>query len=201
LKERRGKFFAFLGQDGFLFCRYLKEKYLFVRNLLLFVFCRFLSVPVLMKIDTQLLSLMKKNFSKAEIEKVIAHYRKTGDHEKVRAAKYLAENMDDKYSLYGNILSDYFAIYDSVNNLYLSGLTDNKILDSIAGKCIDSLKAYKGSISSNDLERKKDILVIKSDSLIKSIDLAFDVWRHKPWASHVDFNQFCEFILATFFET
>ena len=37
--------------------------------------------------------------------------------------------------------------------------------------------------------------MIKSGFLIANIDSAFRVWREKPWASHVGFDDFCEYIL------
>jgi hypothetical protein len=40
-----------------------------------------------------------------------------------------------------------------------------------------------------------DIEVITSDFLIDNIDLAFNAWREKPWAQHLDFDEFCDWVL------
>lgn len=37
--------------------------------------------------------------------------------------------------------------------------------------------------------------VIKADFLIRNIDDAFEQWYESPWAQHVGFKDFCEFIL------
>ena len=50
-------------------------------------------------------------------------------------------------------------------------------------------------IEGNPLSEKQVDEVIKSGFLIANIDSAFRVWREKPWASHVGFDDFCEYIL------
>lgn len=139
--------------------------------------------------------LMPKNNYTPELEKVIKHYKHEGNKEKLEAARYLIENMKDKYSIQGDILSDYFGVYNKINDLYVSGILDYKILDSIAGELIDSIKAYNGPVSARELTRVYDISIINADSLIQSIDLAYEAWKTKPWSSHVNFEQFCEYIL------
>lgn len=133
--------------------------------------------------------------NRRELEKVINHYKQVGDKEKLKAAYYLIANMKDKYSLEGKPLEVYFKIYEDILKLYNSGIKNHKVLDSIVKVKIDSLEAFYGPIKNENLVRKTDASVIKADSLIESIDLAFEVWRSKPWAKHVDFMQFCEYIL------
>lgn len=160
----------------------------------------FLIIPLLIfgcnknrKAANEVLALAKNN--KTELEKVINHYKNKGDKEKLEAAYYLIINMKDKFSLEGKPLDIYFKIYEDILNLYNSGITDNDILDSITEVKIDSLEAYYGKITYDKLEKKYDIFSLKSDFLIKNIDLAFEVWKTKPWAKHITFNQFCEYIL------
>ncbi|MDE7459242.1 MAG: hypothetical protein K2M77_10295, partial [Muribaculaceae bacterium] len=40
-----------------------------------------------------------------------------------------------------------------------------------------------------------DCQIITADYLIKNIDRAFEQWRTNPWLRHLDFDQFCEYIL------
>jgi hypothetical protein len=133
--------------------------------------------------------------NRPELEKVINHYKQVGDKEKLEAAYYLIANMKDKYSLEGKTLDVYFEIYEDILKQYNAGIKNHKVLDSIVKVKIDSLEAFYGPIKNENLVRKTDASIIKADSLIESIDLAFEVWRSKPWAKHVNFKQFCEYIL------
>lgn len=40
-----------------------------------------------------------------------------------------------------------------------------------------------------------DLKIIKSDFLIDNIDRSFDLWQKGRWAKHMNFEQFCEYIL------
>ncbi len=156
--------------------------------LVISVSCKFNSSPIEK-------TLVSANANRKELETVISHYKQIGDKEKLEAAYYLIANMKDKYSLEGESLDVYFQIYEDILKLYNSGIKDYKVLDSIVKIKIDSLEAFYGPIKNESLVRKTDASIIKADSLIESIDLAFEVWRSKPWAKHVNFTQFCEYIL------
>jgi hypothetical protein len=135
------------------------------------------------------------NTQQVALVKVIDHYRQCGNREKIAAAQYLIENIRDKYSLEGKALSDMFGIYKYIDELYHGGIKDFRTLDSIAAKQIDSLFAYNGPVLPETLKRIRDVERINPDSVILCIDLAFEAWKTKPWARHVNFKQFCEFIL------
>ncbi len=139
--------------------------------------------------------LLSAGSNKTELEKVLNHYKKLKDKEKYEAACFLIENMKGKYSLEGKSLDVYFGIYEDILKLYNNGIKNHKVLDSIVKVKIDSLEAYYGPVKYENLNKMPDVQVIKADTLIENIDLAFDVWRTKPWAKHVNFEQFCEYIL------
>ena len=67
-------------------------------------------------------------------------------------------------------------------------------LDKLMKVKIDSLEIQLGSFNYSQLQKYNDIETITADFLIKNIDLAFTAWE-KPWAKHVGFDDFCEFIL------
>ena len=133
--------------------------------------------------------------NRSELEKVIDHFRISGDKQKLEATYFLIENMNNKYSLEGKSLEVYFNVYSDIVKIFNSGIRENHKLDSIAGVKIDSLEAYYGPINYNNLDNKPDLQNIKANQLIENIDLAFEVWRKKPWAKHVSFEQFCDYIL------
>ena len=143
------------------------------------------------KLDT----LLFANPNKEELEKVLAHYKNPFDKEKYEAAMFLISNMGDKYSLEGEPLDKYFTIYEDILSRYKWGIKNYKVLDSIAKVEIDSMEAFYGPIKPSELIRTPDITSIIADSLIENIDLAFEVWKTKPWAKHITFQQFCEYIL------
>lgn len=169
-------------------------KYFYMRKIIFSCFCC-LFLTFCNNSDKELkeaLSLAGSN--RAELEKVINHFRNTGNKKKVKAACYLISNMKEKYSTEDKALNIYFKVYKDISGLYKSGITDKELLDSIVKFKFDSLEQYFGPIIEANLEKKYDLTNLKSDYLIKNIDLAFEVWN-KPWAKHINFQQFCEYIL------
>jgi hypothetical protein len=150
--------------------------------------CKIKNDPV-----SEVMSLAGAN--KVELEKVIIHYKSTGENEKLKATYFLIGNMKEKFSLDDPSLNKYFKIYEDILHIYLSGIKDYKALDSIVLFKIDSIDTEYGPLKLDKLRRIHDIDTITADFLIENIDLAFEAWRTKPWAKHVNFNQFCEYIL------
>jgi hypothetical protein len=143
------------------------------------------------KLDT----ILPANANKEELKKVLNHYKNPFDKEKYEAAWFLISNMENKYSLEGEPLDKYFTIYEDILSRYKTGIKSYKVLDSIAKVEIDSMEAYYGPIKPSELIHTLDVTVINADSIIENIDLAFEVWKTKPWAKHINFKQFCEYIL------
>lgn len=121
--------------------------------------------------------------NRPQLEAVLDHYR--NDPEKLAAARFLIENMPGHYSYAGNEISKYYA--DAKKILSLSLSTDQQR---------DSLRFiseyFYSNIESNTIQ---DIEIITSDYLIKNIDSAFKQWKERPWARHLTFDQFCEYLL------
>lgn len=129
--------------------------------------------------------------NKSELEKVIEHYRH--DEEKLLAAYFLIENMNDLHSRNGNY-SAYHSIYDTVRNLYSEGLR-KKALYKNADNTLTKLEEKHGPIAAQPTEAVQDIENITSELLINTIDLAFQAWKKNPWCKEVSFENFCEYVL------
>ncbi|CDN32738.1 hypothetical protein BN938_2669 [Mucinivorans hirudinis] len=129
----------------------------------------------------QALSLAGSN--RTELEKVLRHYSGREDSLKLRAAQFLITNMINHA--------------ENLTMVYQNGAPVK--IDETRFRDSDMLIWFIDSMcraGQFQIERsiKKDLETIKSDYLIKQIDLAFEVWK-KPWAHRVDFDTFCNYIL------
>lgn len=123
--------------------------------------------------------------NRKELEKVLKHYVKNpSDSLKLRAAEFLIVNMPGHWSYNAKELEAYYTEVDTV-------LRSNIVWHEKMRK-MDSIVTTFPELSYHTVE---DIHVIKSDFLIRSIDHAFTVWTTKPWARHVTFDDFCEYLL------
>jgi hypothetical protein len=125
-----------------------------------------------------------------EIVKVIEYYKKPEDSLKLRAAHFLLFNMEKHVGFYYNkdtILSSLLYEIDSIQNL-VGHEHEKPYLDSMI---LRQLNGFNYDIS---IFQKSDIDTIKSELLIENIEYAFKAWG-KPWAKHLTFSEFCEWIL------
>ncbi|MCX6327690.1 MAG: discoidin domain-containing protein [Bacteroidia bacterium] len=132
--------------------------------------------------------------NRPELEKVIDHFKESGNKEKLKAAYFLIGNMVDKYGMDGNEIRKYDQIFE-----ILDSLKRNKILISsnspyIQGKW-DSLVTLLGTPSMDGVEIFPDYKYITADYLIENIDLSFKLRDESPWLKNISFGQFCEFVL------
>lgn len=119
--------------------------------------------------------------NRAELEKVMEHYR--GDSLKLRAARFLIENMQYHFSINERFVS-------GKGESYYPDITRFTGAASVKGHC-DSLMAAGWYI---DRRTEYDIRCVDAEFMIRNIELAFHVWK-KPWASEVSFGDFCKYIL------
>ncbi len=122
-----------------------------------------------------------------ELQKVIDHYQAEGDSLKLEAAFFLIGNMEG----HG------YATYDLVDTLGEAVPWDVTVFPDY-----DSLKSTFGTMEDEYgvLDFKKndlvpDIKTITADYLIEQIDLAFAAWRERPWAKHLSFEDFRQYVL------
>jgi hypothetical protein len=130
------------------------------------------------------LRLSGKN--RSELERVLSHYK--NDALKLKAAQFLIENMSGHYSYSENNpgLKSYYAEIDSVYELFKGLERDSLIV-------IYEAIAKKYDLSKIDMAA--DEQCITADYLINNIEQSFDIWQNSPWAKHVNFEEFCEYIL------
>lgn len=104
---------------------------------------------------------------------------------KLNAAGFLIRNMQNKYYLEGDVVTEYHAFIDSAYRIPRDIYNENEIYKEFCAK---------SRFPNESLLVRRDLEVLKSDYLIENINSAFELWN-KPWASHLSFNEFCEFIL------
>ncbi|MFH1746323.1 MAG: transglutaminase domain-containing protein [Planctomycetota bacterium] len=132
-------------------------------------------------------ALAKAGDNRPELEKVLAHYRQTGDEQKLAAAEFLIANMPGHgYTV--AVLKD-----ADGNEIAYEALDYENFKEALA-----VLEAIEQEHGEADFKRKRfdqDIDLITAELLIENIDLAFQAWREKPWARELTFEAFCEHVL------
>ena len=125
--------------------------------------------------------------NKTELKTVLKHYRTVDkDPEKLKAAKYLIANMPAHYS---------YRDTAAINRYYSKAL---QILGT--GPSPDWQRDTLRQISDTEfagLTRDiiSDVQVMTADYLIYSIDNAFKQWKTQPWAKHLSYEEFRDWIL------
>jgi hypothetical protein len=124
--------------------------------------------------------------NRPELEKVLAYYKvNPADSLKYRAVVFLIENMPGHYSYkQTEWLSAYYHELDTAASLNYDSGTNQRIIESISEK-------YRGTKTNGFVW---DSHILNSDFLIDNIERAFSVWPGE-WATHVSFDDFCEYIL------
>ena len=118
------------------------------------------------------------------LEKVLAHYSQDpADSLKLKAARFLIENMPGHWGIDSASISGYIAHVDS-----LPGLPHalRRLLLDIPARYPDSFPQAK---------RVEDIRIVKAQDLIGQVDWAFRMKDSCPWLEHIGFDMFCEGIL------
>ena len=122
--------------------------------------------------------------NREELEKVLNHYSQNeSDSLKFKAAEFLIENMPGHYSYAGDEIIQYYNKVDSVLSLTLSADDKATVIESITKEYHD--------LAYNTIE---DVKIISAEYLIDNIESSFDRWK-EPWASHLNFDEFCEYLL------
>lgn len=122
--------------------------------------------------------------NRSELESVLSHYQnKEPDTLKYKAAVFLITNMPGHYSYRGNEILEYYEEVIPVLDSHIDIKEKKDSIERIANR-------YPG------LRRKtvEDVEIITAEYLINNIDRAFELWE-KPWARHLTFEQFCEYLL------
>ena len=118
-------------------------------------------------------------------ETVIAHYAKQGDSLKLKAARFLTENMA-RHSYYDSpLLRRYYSAAEGIGRERDYRKRINKFRELYAE--LGDIGAGRQTVADAD--------GMGADVLIAGIDSAFADWRCGHWARHLSFGEFCEWLL------
>lgn len=125
--------------------------------------------------------------NKSELKAVLKHYRTVDkDPQKLKAAKYLIANMPGHYSYADTAKANKF--YAVAYDILTSGRDMFWMRDTIQ-------KISYGEFSGMSSNIVSDVNVMTADYLIYSIDHAFTQWRTRPWAQHLSYEEFRDYLL------
>ncbi len=125
--------------------------------------------------------------NRGELEKVLEHYINANDSLKLEAAYFLISNMQGH-----NYVT--YALRDTCEEEIELNVLDYPDFDSLIAD-LDSIEEKRGELDFKKKEKIEDIDEITADFLIKQIDFAFKAWQEKPWAQHLSFELFCQYVL------
>ena len=131
--------------------------------------------------------LQKSADNRSELEKVIRHYQNPEDSLKLKAAYFLIGNMGQQSYIH-------YIVADSNGNDMRFNVLDYPDYDKMV-QAWDSLETIYGKIENKPDTIIYDYDLVTAKYLINNIDLAFKAWEEFPWAKHINFQQFCEYIL------
>lgn len=125
--------------------------------------------------------------NRGQLEAVLEHYRTVdNDPQKLAAAEYLIANMPAHYSYRDTAAINRY--YHQALEILGTGPSPDWQRDTLREI---SEKQYFGLTQ----DTISDVEVITADYLIYSIDHAFKQWRTKPWAQHLTYEEFRDWIL------
>ena len=133
----------------------------------------------------QALQLAGKN--RVELEKVLEHYGKDpADSLKLKAARFLIENMDVHSFYTSPQLDAYYNTLDSIFSL-------NERHESLTEEQENFLNQLK-KMEPEKFKTVPDLEYVSAEFLIDNIDRAFEAWE-LPYAKELNFDDFCEYLL------
>ena len=131
-------------------------------------------------------SLRLAGDNRTELEKVLSHYRQNpADSLKSRAAVFLISNMAGHFSYSGNSMEAYYDASDSISRMLVNSSQDE--IQNVFDKLAAQFSSRPAVIC--------DLRILKASYLIDNIDKAFDDWQNGEWATHLNFDEFCEYLL------
>ena len=122
--------------------------------------------------------------NRPELERVLAHYSHSpADSLKLRAARFLIENMPGHYTLDGNLV-----------NAYRRRIDSDTSITYFTRKVSDIALAFVKDID-RGARKLEDVRHIKADYLIHHIDRSFEKRDEYPWVGNLPFDDFLEYVL------
>jgi hypothetical protein len=120
--------------------------------------------------------------NRPEFKRALEYYKRNpADSLKLKAAIFLIENMPGHYSHKNADLLN--AYYDEMD----------RATDSLSKVVMENISAgYAGDESRETIE---DIHLLKARHIVDHVERSFEVWEQGEWATHLPFDDFCEYIL------
>ncbi len=122
-----------------------------------------------------------------EMQKVLSHYKSEGlDSLGYKAALFLIQNMDGRYSYAGDQYQSFLNFIDSV---------------SVSTQSIEDYKEHLSQYAKDNgtlvgiLKKKFDSETLSSQFIIDNIDKALIAYKSAPWCKDMGFEEFCEYVL------
>ncbi|MCB2222349.1 MAG: transglutaminase-like domain-containing protein [Bacteroidetes bacterium] len=125
--------------------------------------------------------------NRSELEKVIQHFKNESHVIREEAAYFLIGNMKNHGYLE-------YKLVDSTGAEVDFNVLDYEDYDALLDRW-DDIENNRGKIHFEKDTFYHDYNEITADYLIKNINLAYKAWDENPWAAHLSFEQFCEYIL------
>ena len=122
--------------------------------------------------------------NRSELESVLRHYSEDkSDRLKHKAALYLVGNMTYHRSYPAEPYAEYCRTMDSISLTNMDNEAMIKAMEKISARFAPELKPIY------------DIRHITADYLIWNIEYSFFLWETVGWLQHLDFEEFCEYVL------
>ncbi|MGN7885424.1 transglutaminase-like domain-containing protein [Dyadobacter sp. 22481] len=138
--------------------------------------------------------------NRSELEAVIQHYSKDKkDSLKLKAANFLITNMPNHYSYKDDNLDKFNKIFDLISRREAVKPFSGNYVFPETDRMWDSIARKTGQLDGYGLNVISDCEVISAKLLIENIDYAFMAWE-LPWAQHLTFDEFCEYVLPYRFQ-
>ena len=132
-------------------------------------------------------TMKRADGNRAELDGVLYHYREVDPNpEKLSAAKYLIKNLAAHYSYMGNEIQDYYDYAALI--LKDTSLKPEQQRDSL----LEKTDLKYSSLADKTIY---DAQIIKAKYLIDNIDKSYNAWKNYPWANHLSFDDYLEWLL------
>ncbi len=150
--------------------------------------------------DSVEFALEQAGENRKELVKALEHYSTNGaDSLKRRAMFFLVANMLGHSSYEGSILDKYDQIFSIIAEFEKVKPLVGSIHYPVIYASWDSIARLYGPLKIENLNIVADSKKISSELLIENVEYAFKAWQ-MPWAMHLTFDEFAEYVLPYRFQ-
>lgn len=136
---------------------------------------------------TKVQQIISEVGNEEEWNKVIQHYKTTGEKEKLKAFYFLMKHINYQQHWKGEGIDNYNQVFEE---MVQTPESRKEWLSDI----FDSLVIARDIRLPGEAIPVRDYSILKGENIISHIDGAFRAWQ-QPWAKELPFEAFCEYIL------